>query len=250
MNKDDLIEKLAGKSFKEYLIACNYFSDYVKSGSELNQEIIERALFINLLPIWAEHKDLEEKFNEITNKLPNHSDLINNEKLKSDLMGLSLFVNGIVNREFDVSGFLWCNNGYMCSSTACTSISEYYKEIGKDQESTYFNDLSDWFLDIYKGTTDVFRALMGIESWNESMVIGLTNFLNESLKHYGVFEWILSGLYKVVDDPLIQENVFDNYISILTKSRENLKKEKKKEEANDITKKLKNLRKLAKGKSI
>ncbi|MEW7292867.1 hypothetical protein [Aquimarina sp. 2304DJ70-9] len=250
MNKEELIKKLASNSFKDYLIACNHLSTYVQDGGELNQEIIERALFVNLLPLWAEHEDLFGKYNEITAELPNHSELLNNEKTKSDLMGLSLFVNGLINGEFDVSGFFWCSNGYMCCSTSCKSISEHYKEEGKNKESKYFLELSEWFMEIYSGTTDVFGAIMKIDLWNESMVVGLTNFLNESLKHYGVFEWILSGLYKVIDDPLIKEKVFDHYISILTKSRENLKKEKKKEEANDLTEKLKNLRKLAKGKSI
>lgn len=250
MTKETLIEKLAGKSFKEYLIACTYFPDYVKSGNELNQEIIERVLFINLLPLWAEHEDLEEKLHEITSEFPNHAGLLNNETLKNDLMGVSLFVNGLINRGFDVSGFLWCSNGYMCSHTSCKAISKHYKEIGKDREASYFTELAEWFLAIYEATTDVFRGIMGIETWNESMVVGLTNFLTESLKHYGVFEWILGGLYKVVDDPLIKENVFDYYIGLLTKSRDNLKKEKKKEEAGQLTEKLKDLRKLAKGKSI
>ncbi|NOQ73272.1 MAG: hypothetical protein GQ574_14805 [Crocinitomix sp.] len=250
MNKDDLIKKLAGSSFKEYLIACNHLSDYVKDGGELNQEIIERALFVNLLPLWSKHEDLEEKFKEITSQLPNHLDLLNNDELKGDFMGLSLFVNGLINGEFDVSGFIWCNNGYMCSSTACDSISEHYKDEGKDKESAYFNDLSEWFLDSYSGTTDVFRAIMRIDAWNEGMIVGLTNFLTASLKHYGVFEWTLSGLYKVIDDPLIKEKVFDYYIGIFEKSRDSFRKEKKKEAAKEITDKLKNLRKLAKGKSV
>jgi hypothetical protein len=81
-------------------------------------------------------------------------------------------------------------------------------------------------LTIYSATTDVFRAIMNIKSWNEQMVIGLTNFLNKSLSQYGIFEWILSGLYEVVDDPLIKEKVFDHYIDSFKKARENLKKKK------------------------
>lgn len=250
MNKEELIKKLAGDSFQEYLVGCSYLPEYVKNGGELDQEIIERALFVNLFPSWAQHQDLFDKYDEITKELPKHSDLLNNSETKFNLTGISVFVDGLMDGIFDVSGFLWSNNGFMSCSTSCKSLSEYYKEQGKDKEATYFNDLHEWFMKIYSGTTDVFRAIMNIESWNEEMTIGLTNFLNRSLRQYGVFEWILSGLYKAVDDPLIKEKVFDNYIGIFTKSREKLKKEKNKEGADQITEKLKNLRKLAKGKSI
>jgi hypothetical protein len=250
MKKDELIKKLAGSSFKEYLKACDHLTDFVKSGEVLNQEIIERALFVNLLPMWAKHKDLFEKYEAITKELPNHSALLNNEKTKEDLMGLSIFINGLINGVFDVSGFFWCNDGYMCCSTACESISKYYKKEGKKEESAYFRGLQKWFMQIYSGTTDVFRAIMEIKTWNEDMIIGLNNFLTESLKHYGIFEWILSGLYSVVGDPLIQEKVFDHYTAVLVKSRAALKKEKKLKEADDITEKLKNLKKLAQGKTV
>ncbi|WP_428070237.1 hypothetical protein [Chryseobacterium gambrini] len=249
MNKEELVRKLAGKSFQEYLEACNELPDYAKNGGELNQEIIERALFVNLFPFWANHQDLNDKYDEITSELPNHSDLLQTDQ-KYDLMGITVFVNGLMNGVFDVSGFLWASNGYMSSKVSCNSISEYYKEQGKDKEAAYFQELGEWFLTIYSATTDVFRAIMNIKSWNEEMVIGLTNFLNKSLSQYGIFEWILSGLYEVVDDPLIKEKVFDHYIESFKKARENLKKEKNKEGADQITEKLKNLRKLAKGQNV
>ncbi|MDO3425293.1 hypothetical protein QWT87_10365 [Chryseobacterium sp. APV1] len=249
MNKEELIKKLAGDSFKEYLEACSELPDYAKNGVELNQEIIERALFVNLFPFWANHQDLKDKYDEIANELPNHSDLLQTDQ-KYDLMGLTVFVNGLMNGVFDVSGFLWASNGYMSSKVSCDSISEYYKEQGKDKEAAYFQELGEWFLTIYSATTDVFRAIMNIKSWNEQMVIGLTNFLNKSLSQYGIFEWILSGLYEAVDDPLIKEKVFDHYIDSFKKARENLKKEKNKEGADQITGKLKNLRKLAKGQNV
>ena len=45
MNKEELVRKLAGDSFQEYLEACSELPDYAKNGGELDQEIIERALF-------------------------------------------------------------------------------------------------------------------------------------------------------------------------------------------------------------
>ncbi|MCQ4138657.1 hypothetical protein [Chryseobacterium sp. EO14] len=249
MNKEELVRKLAGDSFQEYLEACSELPDYAKNGGELDQEIIERALFVNIFPFWANHKDLNDKYDEITSELLNHSDLLQTDQ-KYDLMGLTVFVNGLMNGVFDVSGFLWASNGYMSSKVSCDSISEYYKEQWKDKEAAYFQELGEWFLTIYSATTDVFRAIMNIKSWNEEMVIGLTNFLNKSLSQYGIFEWILSGLYEVVDDPLIKEKVFDHYIESFKKARENLKKEKNKEGADQITEKLKNLRKLAKGQDV
>lgn len=250
MKKEELIKKLAGDSFQEYLAACSYLPDYVKNGGELNQEIIERALFVNLFPSWAQHSDLIDKYDEITKELPKHSDLLNNFDTKFDLTGISVFVAGLMDGIFDISGFLWSSNGFMSCSTSSKSLSEYYTKEGKDKEAAYFHELHEWFMTIYCATTDVFRAIMNIDSWNEEMIIGLNNFLIKSLRQYGVFEWILSGLYKVVEDPLIKEKVFDNYIGIFTKSRENLRKEKNKEAADQITEKLKDLRKLAKGKSI
>lgn len=249
MNKEELVRKLAGKSFQEYLEACSELPDYAKNGGELDQEIIERALFVNLFPFWANHQDLTDKYDEITSELPNHSDLLQTDQ-KYDLMGITVFVNGLMNGVFDVSGFLWASNGYMSSKVSCDSISEYYKEQGKDKEVAYFQELGELFLTIYSATTDVFRAIMNIKSWNEQMVIGLTNFLNKSLSQYGIFEWILSGLYEVVNEPLIKEKVFDHYIDSFKKARENLKKEKNNEGADQITEKLKNLRKLAKGQNV
>lgn len=105
-------------------------------------------------------------------------------------------------------------------------------------------------MSIYSATSAVFRTIMNTSVWNKEMVSGITNFLDESLKQYGIFEWILSGLYEVVDDPLIKEKVFDHYIESFKKARENLKKEKNKEGADQITEKLKNLRKLAKGQNV
>lgn len=249
MNKEELVRKLAGESFQEYLEACSELPDYAKNGGELNQEIIERALFVNLFPFWANHKDLNDKYDEIITELPNHEELVLTDK-KYDLLGLSVFINGLLNRVFDVSGFLWASNGFMSCKTACNSISKYYKEQGKDKEATYFHDLSEWFMSIYSATSAVFRTIMNTSVWNKEMVSGLTNFLDESLKQYGIFEWILSGLYEVVDDPLIKEKVFDHYIESFKKARENLKKEKNKEGADQITEKLKNLRKLAKGQDV
>ena len=138
----------------------------------------------------------------------------------------------------------------MCCSTACKAISEHYKTAGKDKEAVYFHELHEWFMSFYHATSDVFRAVMQIEVWSEEMLVGLTNFLNETFKYYGVFEWILSGLYKVVDDPLVKEKVFDHYIGIFTKSRDKLRRQKNKDGADDLTAKLKNLRKLAKGQSV
>lgn len=249
MNKEELIKKLAGDSFQEYLEACIELPDYAKNGGELDQEIIERALFVNLFPFWANHQDLKDKFDEITTELPNHEELVHTDK-KYDLLGLSVFVNGLLNRVFDVSGFLWASNGFMSCKTACNSISKYYKEQGKDKEAAYFHDLSEWFMSIYSATSAVFRTIMNTSVWNKEMVTGLTNFLDESLKQYGIFEWILSGLYEVVDDPLIKEKVFDHYIDSFKKAREDLKKQKNKEGADQITEKLKNLRKLAKGQDV
>ncbi|WP_420574409.1 hypothetical protein [Kordia sp.] len=250
MKKEELIEKLAGNSFKNYLSACDHLKEYIQNGGELNQEIIERALAVNLLPLWASHDDFEAKLEEMTEQLPQHSALLENEDMKHHLMGLSVFVNGLINGTIDVSGFIWCSNGYICCNTSCESISEYYKAEGKEAEAAYFHELSEWFMSIYSGTTDVFRGIMEIKNWDENMIVGLKNFLNGSLNHYGIFEWILAGLYNVVDEPLIQEKVFEHYIKIFEKSRATLRKQKNKEAASDITNKLKNLRKLAKGKSI
>lgn len=249
INKEELIKKLAGDSFQDYLAACSELPDYAKDGGELNQEIIERSLFVNLFPFWADYQDLNDRYDEITNELPNHSDLLQTEQ-EYDLTGITVFVNGLMNGIFDLSGFLWASNGYMSSKISCDSISEYYKEQGKDKEADYFRELGEWFLTIYSATTDVFRAIMNIRSWNEEMAVGLTNFLHKSLSQYGIFEWILSGLYKVVDEPLIKEKVFDHYIASFKKAREKLKKENNKEGADQITQNLKNLRKLAKGETL
>lgn len=250
MNKEELISKLAGNSLQEYLVACNYLPNYVASGGSLDQAIIERALYVNLLPLWALHDDLEEKLSQITNEIPNHSALLNDTDLKEHLTGLSLFVNGFINGEFDLSGFTWCSNGFLCANSACETIATHYKAEGKTESFTYFNDLAEWFLEIYASTTAVFAAVMEIDSWNEEMLVGLTNFLNQSLNNYGVFEWILSGLYKVVEDPLVKEKVFNHYINVFKKSSDNFKEEGNQEAVDDIDEKLKRLRKLANGESV
>ncbi len=250
MNQEELTQKLAGDSFQEYLNACQHLPEYVANKGALDQEIIERALFVNLMPLWARHEDLLAKYELITSELPLHAGLLENDETKRHLIGLSVFVNGLMASTFDVSGFFWCSNGYMCCHTACEAIAAHYEGNGKSAEAAYFLSLGEWFMEIYQATTAVFRAIMNITSWTEEMVLGLTNFLNASLQHYGVFEWILSGLYKVVQEPLIKEKVFGRYIKAFTNAGKKLKEEKKESEWKDVAQKVKNLKRLAQGKTV
>ncbi len=219
--RDQILELLKSDSLKDYLKAIDLFLTSYRNGSltnaDLDHEIIERVCAVFLIERWAEHDDWFEALEKFMDELPAYNEYLSNDDVGHHLRGLAIFINGVNEGDIDLSGFFYASGSpYINAQTAAASLKEYFKEKNEDESAKLFEEIETFFGDISSEQFGAAAIISALRDWTPEMAQGFYVVMSRSEYHR---MQMLRSLYKVVDSPVIQEQVFDKFLNVLRPMR-------------------------------
>ena len=189
---------------------------------DLDQSIIERACAVVILERWAEHVGYRDVITDFMNEIPKYTNLLKLDDmgLQYDLSGITLFLDGLSKYDINVSGFLYpSSSGYLMSHTSAINIKKHFEGTEHKDIVTLFDRMAVFFMGIYEAQMNLISALMKIQKWNKPSAVGFRHILTQC-SDSGTQSWMLGSLYKVVDDPIVQSNIFQKYLAALQRTKD------------------------------
>jgi len=219
--KEQILQLLKSDSYQHYLGGIDLFLESYRNNSitsaDLDHEIIERTCAVFLIERWAEHKDWVGILDVFMDVLPKYGYYMSHEDTGHHLRGLAIFIDGIHQGEIDLSGFLYASgNAYINAQTAAQSLKEFFRKENDEISTNMFEEIETFFGEIASGQFGAATILTELRDWSVEMAQGF--YVVMSRTDYNRI-WMLRSIYKVVDSPIIQEHIFDKFLSVLYSMR-------------------------------
>lgn len=219
--KEQILESLKSDSLQGYLNGIDLFLDSYRNNSitsaDLDHEIMERTCAVLVIERWTDHEDWNAALDNFMEALPNYNEYLSHEDVGHHLRGLAIFIDGIYGGEIDLSGFIYpSGNTYILAQTAAGSLKEFFQQQNNEESAKLFEEIETFFGDISSGQFGAARIITELRDWSVEMAQGFYVVMGRT-EHNRM--WMLRSLYKVVDSPIIQEHVFDKFLTVLRSMR-------------------------------
>ncbi|UUC45980.1 hypothetical protein [Flavobacterium cerinum] len=215
--KEQILELLKSDSLHHYLVGIDLFLTSYRNNSitsaDLDHEIIERICAVFLIERWAEHEDWTGILDVFMDVLPKYGYYLSHEDTGHHLRGLTIFIDGIHQGEIDLSGFLYASkNAYIDAQTTAQALKEYFQKENDEISTGIFEEMETFFGSIASGQFGAAQIISELRDWSVEMAQGFYVVMSHTDYNRN---WMLRSLYKVVDSPIIQEQIFDKFLNVL-----------------------------------
>jgi len=215
-------ELLYGDSLAQYLRGLHRFTKEIETQSLASaideQTVFERLLIILVIEKWAEYDDYMDPLVDFMNNMPLYVDLLSVDAVKAELKGIGLFLDGLSQRFVHPEAFAdGKQTGFEQCVAAAQKIAAHFEAKKQPSEAVVFEEMAQWMQTIVQAQKELLACLPN-QKWNDTLTNGVFNILvNATPKQQ---KRILEALGKAQNPAFVQEHIFDKYLDVLQKVKQ------------------------------
>ncbi len=225
--KDKILLLLNSKQLEDYLLGIQLLTANLTNADfqeSIDAELLEKVWSVFVLEKWAAHEDYLNILQEFKEKLPSFQFLLNDSSIGYALKGISIFIIGLLEKKYDMNGFHKIDYpAYMVCNSQAAHIEKYFRAESNDNAANFFLGMSEFFGKINTAQFQAARVAQNLMSWDKSKAETFLQILVPA--NARIQQWMLESLSNVKKEPIIIEQIFDRYQSILTNIQKKYKEE-------------------------